>query len=115
LGQLELEGSGLQTGSVLRGWVRPPLPYRMHVAVELEDCVPASRIDAAVTGDLAGDAHLRLAADGAHTVTDVAWTLEMKQPAMRLAALVAYPLLCWGHDRVVEATVEAFRRRLTAS
>jgi hypothetical protein len=36
----------------------------------------------------------------------------MKQRPMRLAARLASPLLRWGHDRVVEATVASFRRNL---
>ena len=30
-----------------------------------------------------------------------------------IAALVGHPLLRWGHDRVVDATVAGFRRHLT--
>lgn len=112
LGHLDVDGGGLHDGSVLRGTVSPPVPYRMRVEVELQHCVPGRMIDAAVSGDLVGDAHLRLDQDGDATVTDVAWTLEMRQPAMRVAALFAYPLLRWGHDRVVEATVSSFRRQL---
>jgi len=33
---------------------------------------------------------------------------------MRIAARVAYPLLRWGHDRVVDATVDGLRRQLVA-
>ena len=40
------------------------------------------------------------------------WTLEMMQAPMRMAARIAYPLLRWGHDRVVDATVDGFRRHL---
>jgi hypothetical protein len=82
------------------------------VRVELDSCVPPESIDASVRGDLVGDAHLRLQPHGPGTVTAVAWTVEMKQPAMRLAALVAHPLLRWGHDRVVDITVQSFRRQL---
>jgi carbon monoxide dehydrogenase subunit G len=114
LGQLQVDGRGLQEGSVLRGTVSPPVPYRMRVQVELCRCVPCQLIDASVTGDLAGDAHLRLHRDGSNTVTDVAWSLEMRQRPMRVAARVAYPVLRWGHDRVVDATVSAFRRQLRA-
>ncbi|HLI24810.1 MAG TPA: hypothetical protein VKU91_07625, partial [Acidimicrobiales bacterium] len=60
LGELEVDGPGLQDGSVLRGTVAPPVPYRMRVAVELERCVSDRLIDASVTGDLVGEAHLRL-------------------------------------------------------
>jgi hypothetical protein len=115
LSELEVDGPGLQTGSVLRGTVAPPVPYRMRVVVELDRCVPGRLIDASVKGDLVGEAHLRLdpAPDG--TMTEVAWSLEMMQLPMRLAARVAYPLLRWGHDRVVEATVRGFRAQLLAS
>ena len=112
LGDLEIDGQGLQTGSVLRGTVAPPVPYRMHVDVELCHCVPGHLIDASVSGDLRGDAHLRMQPSPAGTVADVTWTLEMMQRPMRLAALVAYPLLRWGHDRVVDATVSGFRSQL---
>ena len=115
LGELEVDGPGLQTGSVLRGTVSPPVPYRMRVAVALDRCVSGQMIDASVTGDLVGDARLRLhpAPDG--TVIDVAWSLEMMQLPMRLAARVAYPLLRFAHDRVVDATVRGFRSQLVAA
>jgi hypothetical protein len=40
------------------------------------------------------------------------WTVEMMQRSMRTAARYAHPLLRWGHDRVVDATVDGFRRQL---
>lgn len=134
LGDLRIDGDGLRPGSVLRGTVAPPVPYRMNVAVALSRCEPGELIDAAVTGDLAGDAHLRLEPAGpsgldrdrgsgsqatststpTSTIAEVAWSLEMKQLPMRVAARFAYPLLRWGHDRVVEATVAGFRRQLAS-
>ncbi len=36
----------------------------------------------------------------------------MMQRPMRLAALAAYPLLRWGHDLVVDATVRGFRAHM---
>jgi hypothetical protein len=35
----------------------------------------------------------------------------MQRP-MRIAARIAKPVLRWGHDRVVDATVDSFRRQL---
>ena len=52
------------------------------------------------------------AGDG--TVAEVAWTVEMTQRTMRMAARVAHPFLRWGHDRVIETTVAAMRRHLAA-
>jgi carbon monoxide dehydrogenase subunit G len=115
LRELQVEGPGLAAGLVLQGVVAPPLPYRMRLQVVLVGCEPRRSIDAVVEGDLAGHARLRLQPEGQGTRVDVAWTIEMMQPSMRLAALIASPLLHWGHDRIVDATVGSFRRQLRQS
>jgi carbon monoxide dehydrogenase subunit G len=112
LTQFRLEGEGLSPGSVLHGVVTPPLPYRMRLRVELLRCERACAIDARVEGDLVGPAALRLHPEAGGTRAEVTWTVEMRQPAMRLAGRVAGPVLQWGHDRVVDATVAGFRRRI---
>jgi carbon monoxide dehydrogenase subunit G len=114
LRDFETEGSSLETGSVLRGVVVPPLPYRMRLEVVLANSTRPGRIDAKVSGDLQGDASLTFTPDGDGTEATVGWTIEMMQRPMRLAARVAHPLLRWGHDLVVQATVENFRRLLAA-
>ena len=113
LSDFRLDGDGLVDGAVLHGVVAPPLPYRMRLTVGLERCVRPSVIDAAVHGDLEGQAHLRLEPEGDGSRVDVQWTIEMMQRPMRVAAHVAHPLLRWGHDRVVDATVYSFRRHIT--
>jgi carbon monoxide dehydrogenase subunit G len=112
LREFRLDGGGLQAGSVLRGLVSPPVPYEMRVRVTLDRCTRPQQIDASVSGDLKGDAHLAFSPRGTGTRADVAWTIEMTQRPMRIAARVASPLLRWGHDRVVDATVIGFRRNL---
>jgi carbon monoxide dehydrogenase subunit G len=112
LRELRVEGSGLTTGAVLHGVVVPPVPYRMRLRVILVDCLPARHIEATVHGDLAGRARLLLEPEGEGTRATVAWTIEMMQRPMRVAARVAFPLLRWGHDRVVDATVAGLRRHL---
>jgi carbon monoxide dehydrogenase subunit G len=114
LRELQVEGKALESGSVLRGVVVPPLPYRMRLEVVLEECVMPNRIDAVVSGDLEGNASLTFTPDGGGTQATVGWTIEMMQGPMRLAARLAHPLLRWGHDLVVQATVEGFRRTLAA-
>jgi hypothetical protein len=115
LTDLSVEGHGLAAGSVLHGRVAPPLPYRMRLRVELVECRRPHSVDAVVGGDLVGDAGLRLHAEGGGTRAEVAWTVEMRQPTMRLASRFGHPLLQWGHDRVVEMTVAGFRRRIDGS
>jgi carbon monoxide dehydrogenase subunit G len=115
LQEFAMEGSTLAVGSVLSGVVAPPLPYRMRIRVELTRCEPPVAIDATVTGDLDGEARLRVRPDGACSLVEVAWTVEMMQRPMRLASRFGRPLLQWGHDRVVEITVAGFRRRLESA
>ena len=115
LDQFRLEGNGLVTGSVLYGVVSPPVPYRMRIEVELVRCVPARAIDAVVRGDLLGDARLRLRPGGAGTEAEVAWSVEMMQRPMRLASVFTRPILQWGHDRVVDTTVNGFKRHLAGA
>ena len=112
LSDFSLDGGTLVKGAVLHGTVNPPLPYRMKVRVELEECDPPHSIDASVHGDLEGRARLQLRPNREGAQAEVSWTIEMTQKAMRLTALVAHPMLRWGHDRVVEATVRGFRRQM---
>jgi hypothetical protein len=112
LREFSVEGTGLEAGSTLHGVVVPPLPYRLRLDVVLYELVPYRFIGAFVHGDLDGAAQLTLARDGPETRVHAIWTIEMLQRPMRLAARVSYPLLRWGHDRVVDATVDGFRRHL---
>lgn len=109
-----VEGDGLTAGTVLRGTVTPPLPYRLRLRVRFDDCQPPRQIGAVVDGDLQGLAHLVLEPDGDATMVTVSWTVEVASRPLRTIVRLARPLLLWGHDRVVEATVAAFRRELAA-
>ncbi|MDA8354795.1 MAG: hypothetical protein M0Z95_00475 [Actinomycetota bacterium] len=112
LSDLRIEGTGLSKGTVLHGVVKPPLPYRMELRVEVIGTEPARSIDAEVSGDLVGGAQIRLRPEDGQTWAEVAWVVEMKQRVMRLADRLSHPLLQWGHDRVVEITVAGFRSRI---
>ena len=115
LTDLRIEGSGLNTGTVLHGVIDPPLPYRMRLRIDLLECVRPHSIDASVGGDLIGDARLRFRPEDEGTSVEAAWTIEVRHPAMRVAGRVGRPVLQWGHDRVVETTVAGFRRRIERS
>lgn len=102
---------GLVAGNVLHGTVVPPVPYRLRLEVRLQRCYRPRLVDAAVGGDLSGWAALRLEDADGSTRVEVAWSLEMSSAPLRVAVRVAYPLMCWGHDRVVDMAVSGFRRR----
>jgi hypothetical protein len=103
--------AGLVEGNVLHGTVVPPLPYRLRLDVRLQGCCRPQWVEAAVDGDLSGWAMVRLEDANDGTRVAVAWSLEMRSTPLRVAARVAYPLMRWGHDRVVEMAVSGFRRR----
>jgi hypothetical protein len=84
----------------------------MRLAVVLDECVPGHRIGASVHGDLEGAARLIFDGNDAATAVHATWRIEMMQRTMRLAARIGHPLLRWGHDQVVDATVDGFRRHL---
>lgn len=112
LSEFRLVGDGLVDGATLHGVVTPPLPYRMRLTVELGRCRRPYAIDAVIGGDLTGDAHLRIRSDGEGSRVGMAWTIEVRQPVMRMASRIGRPVLQWGHDRVVETAVAGFRRRV---
>jgi len=112
LREFSVEGRGLGHGTVLHGVVAPPVPYRMRLDVVIDECVPERRLTAHVHGDLEGTAQLSFEGDDIGSRAHATWKLEMMQGPMRLAARITPHMLRWGHDRVVEATVEGFRRHL---
>jgi hypothetical protein len=112
LREFSVDGSGLQRGTALHGIVAPPLPYRMRLDVVLDECVPERLLTARVRGDLEGQARLTFEGDDSETRVHAAWSIEMMQRPMRIAARIAKTVLRWGHDRIVDATVESFRREL---
>ena len=101
-------------GNVLHGTVVPPVPCRLRLNVRLQRCDRPRLVEAAIDGDLSGRAVLRLVDAGDGTRVTVAWSLEMRSAPLRVAARVGYPLMRWGHDRVVDMAVSGFRRRALA-
>jgi polyketide cyclase/dehydrase/lipid transport protein len=112
LQHFDVDGNALAPGTVLRGVVVPPLPYRMRLDVIVDQVIAEQFVTAIVHGDLEGVASLTFERDGDRTQICARWTIEMMQPPMRVAARIAHPLLRWGHDRIVDATVDSFRRHL---
>jgi hypothetical protein len=111
LADFRADDGGLVPGNVLHGTVIPPVPYRLRLDVRLQRCDRPRLIEAMIGGDLRGQAALRLEAAGDGTRAEVAWSLRMHSAPLRVAAHVAYPLMRWGHDRVVGMAVAGFSRR----
>lgn len=97
---------------MLHGTVVPPVPYRLRLDVRLRRCQRPRLVEAEISGDLSGWAVLELEDAGDDgTRAAVSWSLEMRSAPLRVAAHVAYPLMRWGHDRVIEMAAGDFRRQ----
>lgn len=111
LREFQADGAGPVAGNALHGTVVPPVPCRLRLDIRLQRCDLPRSVQAAVGGDLSGHAVLRLDDVGGGTSVAVAWSLEMRSLPLRFAARMAYPLMRWGHDQVVDMAVAGFRRR----
>ena len=105
------EADGLHQGADARFEVKGPLPYVLRFRLHLDEVVDGERVVTTVAGDLSGPARLELSPDGAGTAARLVWSLEVRRPGLRQAAVVARPLMVWGHDRVVDLGVRQFEAR----
>lgn len=101
----------LVAGNVLHGMVIPPVPYRLRLDIGLEASERPQVVEARIDGDVRGFAVMRLEPVDHGTQVTVVWSMDMVSRPLRLAARLAYPLMRWGHDRVVEMAVAGFRQR----
>jgi uncharacterized protein YndB with AHSA1/START domain len=110
------DAEGLYPGATARFSVRPPLPYRLNVTVEVAEVEPERLVVVSIGGDVAGPARLEITplGDGASQAR-LTWTLELKRPALVRLDRVARPAMVWGHDTVVGMGVRQFRRRALAA
>ncbi len=115
LREFRADRAGLIPGNALHGTVVPPVPYRLRLDIRLHRCDRPRSVQAAVGGDLSGRAVLRLEDADGGTQVAVAWSLEMRSVPLRVAARVAYPVMRWGHDQVVDMAIAGFRQRALAA
>jgi len=99
---------------VLHGTIIPPVPYRLRLDIRLEASLRPHVVEATLGGDVRGFAVIRLEPVDDGTQVTVLWSLDMMSAPLRIAALVAYPLMRWGHDRVVDMAVAGFRQQALA-
>ena len=100
----------LVDGNVLHATVVPPVPQRLRLDIRLETSRRPHLLAARIDGDVGGSAVMRLEPVAGGTRVAAVWSLEMLSRPLRVAIVVAYPLMRWGHDRVVEMAVAGFRR-----
>lgn len=110
----QFDGGPLEPDTRARCVVRAPLPYSLRFTVHVQQVDEHRLVDTVVDGDIAGPARLEVAPAGSGSEARLLWTLDLRDPLLRSAALVARPLMEWGHEWVVSAGVAQFRRRAFA-
>lgn len=101
----------LRAGTTARFVVRPPLPYRLVVSVDVLRVEDGSVVEGTVGGDLSGPARLEVSPDGEGSAARLAWEVELTRPSLRRLERVARPAMVWGHDTVVAVGLRRFRQR----
>jgi uncharacterized protein YndB with AHSA1/START domain len=105
------EADGLHAGASARFVVRPPLPYVLRFTVAIDHVEVARSVTTTVGGDLQGPARLEIEPDAGGSTARLVWSLRPHRQLLRRLAVVARPVLVWGHDRVVDHGVRQFRHR----
>lgn len=103
------DGDAFATGERWTCVVQPPLPYSLRFALSLDEVVEGERVDATVTGDIVGTAHLELTPDGTGSELALASQLAPANSMLRAIAVVARPVVRFGHDWVLDTGLRQFR------
>lgn len=106
----EFSGDGLVAGGRSVCLVRAPAPYALRFTVAVRALEKGRLVDAVVDGDLAGPARLEVRSNGRGSVARLSWEMELRRPALRVAARFGRPLMEWGHEWVVANGVKQFFR-----
>lgn len=105
------DATDLRNGEQWDCVVRPPLPYALRFCVTLGTVVRPSRIDAAVTGDIRGDASVALVPTSEGCRVQLVSALEPAGQPLRSVTRLAPWVARFGHDWVLDSGLRQFHRR----
>lgn len=105
------DASALAEGQRWRCTVQPPLPYRVRFDVHLDVVQPCERIEARVTGDIAGTASLVIVGHGDESAVRLRSDLAPDSTWLRVASRVLGPVVRSGHHWVLDTGARQFTDR----
>jgi len=105
------DARALAPGEEWRCTVKPPLPYVVRFTITFDELEPERRIEATVTGDIDGPAHLVIEPDGDGSAVTLISSLRPTNAVLRAAAIVGRPLVSYGHDWVLDIGAGQFAAR----
>ena len=107
-----LDAAGLVAGDVWSCHIQPPLPYFLRFTITLDEVVPTSSAAATIAGDITGTARFTLEpTDDGGSEGRLVSDLAPASPVLRGFAVVARPLVVWGHDWVLAEGIRQFKAR----
>jgi uncharacterized protein YndB with AHSA1/START domain len=102
------EANALALGDTWSCVVQPPLPYAVRFRISIDDLVEGERIGATLAGDIEGTARLHLVDIPTGCEARMTSALAPDHRALRAVALVARPLVRFGHDWVLDTGAAQF-------
>ena len=105
------EAHGLVEGDRWRCAVRPPLPYVLHFTITITAGAALQRIDAEVSGDIAGTATVGVRAVPGGSELRLTSTLRADRHPLRVVARLLPHVARYGHDWVLDTGWRQFRER----
>lgn len=102
------DGDDLAVGRRWTCTVAPPLPYRVRFTLHLTLVEAPHAVEAAVDGDVVGDARLELSGAGTRSRIHLVSDLAPGNAALQAFASVARPVVRRGHDWVLDTGARQF-------
>ena len=101
----------LAEGQVWSCSVRPPLPYVVSFSVEFHEVCHGTRVQATVSGDIEGSARLDIEPAQSGCRVRLRSHLAPSSRRLKAAAVVARPIVGFGHNWVLDTGARQFRTR----
>jgi len=109
------DGERLAPGERWACTIQPPLPYALRFELEITEVVAPELVTAQVRGDLTGSARLEVRdlSGGGATRSEVRLRSDLAPTnrVLRTFAMVAKPMVRFGHDWVLDTGLQQFRSR----
>lgn len=105
------DAAGLVAGDRWACTIRPPLPYALELTVTLDEVDEPSRIEASVSGDIAGQASVTLDPTAEGCCVRLVSSLSPTGRPLRTVTRWAPWLARFGHDWVLDTGLAQFRQR----
>jgi hypothetical protein len=107
----EFDGRRLVRGEVWHCTVQPPLPYRVRLAIRLDDVMPPRSVTATITGEIVGRATLTISPAEDGCAARLQADLGPDKQALRALAVALRPLVRYGHNWVLDTGARQFAHR----